>query len=480
MIQSILIVGGGSAGWIAAIALARSLGKDTRISLVESSDISTVSVGESTNPTTQKFHRRIGLDEKEFMRASNGTYKLSIRFADFHRKGKAYHHAFGEPVGWPGDPRNMFFRNGADNQHISAHLADRHKFYDSGIVRRYGEQEYGYQVDTDRYGAHLRTLSLAAGVEHFVDTVTQVVLGEQGEISCVETANSGVLKADMFIDCTGFRSLLLGKALQEEYKPINHLLLNDRAVAMRVPYVDRELELDTATNCAALSAGWCWNIPLWNRRGNGYVYSSEYLSESDAEQEFRTCLGEERVRDLNALHIKMRHGRFARSWVKNCVAIGLSAGFIEPLESTGLALTQLSAMNLVDALMTPDLEQSRKQYNRKINTRFDITVDYILAHYVLTDREDSEYWKYIKYECDRPDSFEDILQAAREHRVPPQFLPGSNIEHYYGFYAWNVIFSGNGVYDKEIRNRFNPDIESVHSHYQALRETVYEGVGQDD
>lgn len=476
MVKSILIVGGGSAGWITAIACARLLGKDTKISLIESSDIPTVSVGESTNPTTQTFNRRIGLDEKEFMKASNGTYKLSIRFSDFHQKGENYHHAFGSPVGWVGDHRYLFFQNGADSQHISAQLADRHKFYDPGIINRYGEQEYGYQVDTDRYGAHLRTLSKAAGVEHFVDTVTQVVLGEQGDISHVETANSGALKADIFIDCTGFRSLLLGKALGEPYKPINHLLLNDKAVAMRVPYVDRERELDTATNCAALSAGWCWNIPLWSRRGNGYVYSSQYLSESDAEQEFRNYLGEERVRDLGAVHINMRHGRFTRSWVKNCIAIGLSAGFIEPLESTGLALTQLSVTNLVEALKAPDLEESRKQYNRKINSRFDITVDFIQAHYVLSAREDTEYWRYIKYECPRTDNFEEILQAVREYRVPYQFLPESGIDHYYGFYAWNVIFSGNAVYERKIRNRFNPDLESVHSHYQALRNSVYEGV----
>jgi tryptophan 6-halogenase len=505
-INRILIVGGGSSGWMSAAMLHQL--RDVEITLVEASDIPIIGVGESTNSITRRFHTQLGLDEKAFMRAANAAFKIGIRFANFNRNGGAFFHPFGLPSGMrapslgpagspqrPGAPastravatprpslgpmddrpmRDFFFRRNAQHQYLAAHIANlRNQFMIEGASNRV--LLHAYQLDAGLYGDHLKRLYRAKGVRHVVGKITDVERGASGEIAAVHVDGSSPLTADLYVDCSGFRSLLLGTALGEPFRSINHLLLNDKAIAARVPYVDKSDELVTYTNCTALSAGWVWEIPLWSRLGTGYVYSSAFLSRSDAEAEFREFWGANRLRDVELAHIDIRAGRHERAWVGNCVGLGPSYGFIEPLESTGLALTQVAVLDLATALRGGAATAVERQvFNRRQGDLFDNTRDFVLAHYALTEREDTEYWRHIRYALPIPDSLAEILMRARaktygsltDFRDPSLFYRALN---------WNAILSGMGFFDQESELEVGIDLPRTDVHADLLKRLVYDG-----
>lgn len=407
-IKKILIVGGGTSGWMTACLLAKRL-ENIEITLIESSEIPTVGVGEATIVQMNIFLREMGLIEKDWMPACNATYKEGIRFQDFYQKGSHYWHPF---------------------QPIKLELTDYwiHKYHQEGLsvdsyfdycysntVRNQNNRIdietkinldkirnvfYTYHLDAGLFAQHLKTsIAIPGGVKHIVDDVTEVNLAEDGSVSGIETGANGALKADLYVDCSGFRSLLLGDKLGDPYIDYNDRIPNDRAIAVRMPYQDRGREMRPYTGATALDAGWVWNIPLWQRIGTGYVYSSSYKSEEEAERELRQHLGEERVQDLPFHHIRMKIGKYKNSWKKNVVAIGLAAGFIEPLESTGIELAQLGAAFLSWFLKKNCSSRtiSQRLYNSKMQSVYDEIADYIQLHYILTDREDTDYWRDQKY-----------------------------------------------------------------------------------
>ncbi len=407
-IKSILIVGGGTSGWITACILSKHL-DDVEITLVESSDIPTIGVGEATIIHLNDFLHAMGLKEGNWMPYCNATYKEGIYFRDFYQKGAQYWHPF---------------------QYIHPELTDIwiHKYYKEGLsvdsyfdycysntVRNKNNRIdleskhdrdktrgflYTYHLDAGLFADHLKKfVAIPNGVKHIVDDVTDAKLAEDGSISGIETTSNGTLTAELYVDCSGFKSMLLGGKLQEPYLDYNHRIPNDRAIAVRIPYQDRDREMNPFTSATALDAGWVWNIPLWHRIGTGYVYSSQYKSEDEAELELRRHLGEERVKDLPFHHIRMKIGKFEKTWKKNVVAIGLAGGFIEPLESTGIELAQLGAEYLCRCLKTSRSNRlvSQQLYNTKMQGVYDETADYIQLHYILTDREDTDYWRDQKY-----------------------------------------------------------------------------------
>ena len=460
--MKILVVGGGSSGWMTAAFLSRTL-VQAQVTVIESSDIPIIGVGESTNRTMHYFQEALELDEKAFMRASNAAYKIAIRFSGFNRSGGVFYHPFGSP-----DSREEFlFKPNAAARIKTYHVAEAGNLFSKDCI-------YAYQLDAGLYGQYLKNECKRLNeVRHIVDNVMGVELTENGEIARIQTEKSGPLVADLYIDCSGFKSLLLGEALGEPFESYNKFLLNDRAIAARVPYVDKERELTTYTNCTALSAGWVWNIPLWSRIGTGYVYCSGFLSKEEAETEYREFLGTERVKDLQFNHLNIRTGRHARAWVGNCVGIGISYGFLEPLESTGLSLTQLSILDLTSTLLSgaPGHVQS-DMFNRRQAEIFDATRDFVMAHFVLTTRDDTPYWRHIRYENALPDSLVNVLTGARNGSYE---LIDSQPNKFYQSLNWNMILSGMGVFGEQSEPRPGIDLSTLTIHARFLKEKVFGG-----
>jgi tryptophan 7-halogenase len=445
-IRSIAIVGGGTAGWMAAATLARVL-KGVRITVVESPDIGTVGVGEATIPTILGFNKWLGFDEDDFMRRTQATIKLGIEFRDWSRLGHRYFHPFG-PLGQPiemvafhhywlklkalGDPAPL-----ADYS-LNAVATRLGRFArpprDPGLVA--SSLAYAFHFDAALYGQFLREFALARGVQRLERRIVDVELrGDDGFIAELVLENGEKIAADFFIDCSGFRSLLLGQALGVGYEDWSHWLPCDRAVA--VP-CDLGGDLSPCTRSTAHDAGWQWRIPLQHRIGNGYVYCSSHVNDDEAAA---TLLRNLDGRPLAAPRfLRFTTGRRKQIFHRNCLALGLAAGFLEPLESTSIHLIQSGISKLMgvfpDRTFNPD---DLAEYNRVAIQEFDQVRDFIVLHYCATERSDSALWNYcrtmpipetLRYKIDQFRSCARIVQYGDELFTPASFAAvaiGQNI-----------------------------------------------------
>ncbi|MEM6930590.1 MAG: tryptophan halogenase family protein [Myxococcota bacterium] len=436
-LKSIVIVGGGSAGWLSACYLQRALGDHVAITLIESSTILPVGVGESTLPTLGPTMAFLGFDEADWMPAVGATYKAAIRFRDWtydagsERKPEFFHPFIGRP-----EPRAMPFERpylpqvepGLSIIHYA--LRDRQSGMTDNLAerltpgpelvrrclspRQFGEAEpavsYGYHVDAGLLGGFLRDEAKHRGVRHIVDDVVDVVMSDPDRISHLLTKQGEALHADLFIDCSGFRGLLLNKALQAPFESFGQHLLCDAAVAMGMP---SDTAIEPCTTSHALSAGWSWNVPLFHRRGAGYVYSSRFASPEEAEAELRTFLGA--PADAPARHLRMRVGHTPEAWRGNCVGIGLSAGFIEPLEATGIFLVEYGLACLIKLLPNREATQARRRaYNKLMGQIFSDILDFVVLHYHGSHREDTPFWRAARSDDTLTESLADKLEFFEE------------------------------------------------------------------
>jgi tryptophan halogenase len=421
-IKNILIVGGGTAGWVAATCLNRFLDPQLcRITLVESANIGTIGVGEATVPPLVGFLRAMGIDEAAFMKASNATYKLGIKFIDWQRGADPVWHPFGV-VGAPrvgGLPLfHHWLRERQDGRDASPYtsyslhalLGDMNRgphplganpLASSAIIQ---QGAYAYHLDARAFAGFLRELAVGRGVRHIIDEVGRVVLDPRGFISHVDTAAHGPLQADLFIDCTGFAAKLIEGSLDDRFISWADRLLCDSAAVLPLP---NDGDFHPYTRSTALSAGWCWRIPLRHRVGSGYVYSSRYLDRAQAAAELKAHVGQP---EGEPMHLAMKVGRRENFWVRNCVAIGLSAGFLEPLESTGIYLAQKSVEMLLDYFPDTGFDPLLiDRYNRRVAREYDEASDFIVLHYLLNSREDSEFWRAAR-DLPPPDSLARTLE----------------------------------------------------------------------
>jgi tryptophan halogenase len=419
-VNKVVIVGGGSAGWMTAAYLIKTF-PNKQIVVLESPDIPIVGVGESTLASITEFRDYLGIDEKDFMQKTNASYKMSIKFTDFYSEnGGSFHYPFGKPNfektasgfddwfqikhTYPDTPLTDFVQS----YFPSSFLFENNKFAtnESGVYSPYNKKtDVAYHFDATMFGLWLKeSYCIPRGVSYIEGTVVDAITSKNG-IEALKLNNNSEVHADLFIDCTGFKSILLGGFLKEEFISYEDLLPNNSAWACQVPYKEKEKELEPFTHCTALKNGWCWNIPLWSRLGTGYVFSNKYISSDEALEEFKSYLmskkmivprTKEEVESFDYRLIKMRVGIHKRTWVKNVVAIGLSAGFIEPLESNGLFTVTNFVSKLAKTLLREDVSKfDIDVYNIAVYGVFRKFAEFVAMHYALSHRDDSLYWQNI-------------------------------------------------------------------------------------
>lgn len=394
--RRIVVVGGGAAGWMAAMALATALPGST-VELVESEEIGIIGVGEATFPSIRAFHKILGIDEADFLRATNGTYKLGIEFCDWRVQGERYFHTFGDfgPLTgsqslWGQHRRLADTGLGAlSEQCLPNVMASQGRFQtppEQGDL-----YNYAYHFDAVLYAGFLRTLAERRGVRRTEGRIVDVARRADGGVNELRLADGRVVGGDLFIDCSGFASLLLGRTLEEPFVDFSHWLPVDRAWAC--PTGRTGAGLAPYTRATALEAGWAWRIPLRNRTGNGHVFASRHIGEERALAQLLAQLDSPALAEPRLLRFTTGHR--ARFWVKNVVALGLSSGFLEPLESTSIFLVQSGLARLIEALLPGVAPDARvvATYNAGLVRQFERVRDFIILHYRLTARRDSALWR---------------------------------------------------------------------------------------
>jgi tryptophan halogenase len=416
LIKNIVIVGGGTAGWLTAAVIAAKHKNQSEngltVTLIESSDIPTVGVGEGTWPTMKNTMQQIGLKESELFSRCHAVFKQGGKFVDWvHGNGDFYYHPFTVPLGYGRLDLAPYVSN-IENYAVESNF--QHHVCEAGLAprtmaeREYGGQcNYAYHLDAGEFAQLLKEHSTQKlNVKHVIGTVKDVNLREDGAIASVTLQDEQNIQGDIFVDCTGLACLLLGKALDVPFVSQNDVLFNDTALAMHVPYPESSSPIASHTIATAQNAGWIWDIGLTHRRGVGHVYSSEYLSDDQAEANLQQYLGEA-GKGLTPRKISFNSGHREKFWHKNCVAVGMSAGFVEPLEATAIMLVEISARYIADNMPADDniMAITAKRFNQQMDYRWQRIIDFLKLHYMLTKRPEP-YWQD---HC-KPDKIPESLQ----------------------------------------------------------------------
>lgn len=459
MNKKVVIVGGGTAGWLTAGYLAKILSyglpSGLDITLIESPDIGIVGVGEGTFPSIRKTFSRIELDEDSLVREASATFKQGIRF-----------------VNWRGFPDSQ----GADQYFHPFQISSQHSEFDllpywllgvagdaswesvstvqqrvadarraPKLITQHGHSgllNYAYHFDAVELARLLRRKAVSFGVKHIEDTVDQVIVGENGFIDRLVTRANGDLRADLYVDCTGFKAQLIGQALGVPFKSMRSQVFANRAVALQVPYDQPGGPIESQTISTAQECGWTWDIGLSGRRGVGYVYSTDHTSDERAEQVLRTYVGAS-ARSCDVRFLNFEAGYRQTQWKNNCVAIGLSCGFIEPLEATGIGFAEIAALILSNLFpWENNYDVSAEQFNSIMTRRYEHVVDFIKLHYCLTQRVDNDFWR----DNVRAESMSDSLKARlqRWRYRAPSFLDMDPNHDIFTEANWQYVLYGMG------------------------------------
>lgn len=528
-IESVVIIGGGSSGWMTAAALSK-LCPHLEIALIESDNVKTVGVGESTLGHINRYLSLLDLKDEDWMPHCNATYKNSIRFTNFRvGNGEVFEYPFG--IDWDFTDKHAGIDSWShvkliDDSYTEETFAE---FYNSNtFLAKYNKQtrnkdrairgfnfkyDTAYHMDAELFGEYLKeNIALPNGVKHFIGNIT----GHRKKgvndhtIDYLIMNDDTAIFADLFIDCTGFKSLLLEEYMGVPFVSFDRKLANDKALACRIPYVDRENEMVNVTDCHALNNGWVWTIPLWNRIGTGYVYSSRFCTDAEAEAEFRAHLAKtdpERAENAEMMKINIRHGKRKVAWYKNVVAIGLSYGFLEPLESTGLLTTHENVIKLVSMLNHRGGYVTRSEiegYNHAVDYEIESMRDFVSMHYAFSMREDTPYWRW----CTQLNEYSPLAlnDFVQKHVTYEAFTKDTIVNN-----SWNTNMNGilyiaaglgmtsvpyrkaldlfleenhisiDVVYDtkrkyEQYRDHIVEYIKKLPSHYEFLRDEIYGSV----
>jgi tryptophan halogenase len=405
MIKRVVVVGGGTAGWMTAAALSKVLGTQNHtITLVESAEIGTVGVGEATIPQIRLFNDLLGFDEDDFVRRTNGTFKLGIRFVNWRRDGQSYIHPFGL---YGTDMDGIEFHHFMLRQAAMGGSQDYGRYNAEIMAIREGKfgraradasgmprMNYAFQFDASLYAVFLREYAEARGIVRREGRIVRVHQNaESGDVTAVELQSGERIEGDLFIDCSGFRGLLIEETLKAGYDDWSQWLPCNRAAA--VPTEKAEGPIEVYTRSTAREAGWQWHIPLQHRTGNGYVFSSEFISEDEACEKLLSRLEGKPLKDPKVLRFVT--GRRRKSWSHNVLAFGLSSGFLEPLESTSIHLVQVGISKLLAMFPKNGIEPAVvDQYNREMAAEYINVKDFLIAHYHVTERDETPFWRYCR------------------------------------------------------------------------------------
>ncbi|WP_233392380.1 tryptophan halogenase family protein [Roseateles caseinilyticus] len=442
--RRIVIAGGGTAGWMMAALMSKLLGRQLDIKLVESEEIGTVGVGEATIPALHTFHNLLGINEPEFMAATNATFKLGIQFEGWKNIGQDYFHSFGTTGTdhWSAGFQHFWLKGRAEG--IARPYTDYNPETVAAHANRFAHLprnglNYAYHLDAGRYAKYLRAMSEAHGVQRIEGKIAAVLQdgpdGKAGDITALQMQDGSRIDGELFIDCTGFRSLLLGETLGVGYEDWSHWLPCDRAVAVQTASV-REAWPYTRSICHPF--GWQWRIPLQHRVGNGLVYSSKLLSDADAPEVLKRNVEGELL--IQPRVIKFLPGQRHKVWERNCIAVGLASGFIEPLESTSIHLIQRSAIRLMQLFPAGGIKPADvDEFNQQSQRELEHIRDFIVLHYHANERTDSELWRHVR-EMQVPATLRHRIELFREsarvfHPSDELFAPNS----------WIQVMMGQGI-----------------------------------
>lgn len=447
-IKKIVIVGGGTAGWMTAAALSSLLDKtQVSITLVESEQIGTVGVGEATLPHLRFFIKRLGIDEQEFMRCTNATYKTGIEFINWGQVGESYLHPFGD---FGQSINGVDFHHYWVKQQQAGDKTDIGEYSLPVVASKLGKFDYpstdeqsilstfsyAFHLDAGLFAKFLREYSEEKGLVRTEGLVKQVKQDEKtGFISSVTLESGQTIEGDLFIDCSGFRGLLIEQTLKTGYDDWRHWLPCDRAIAIPCETMSAPLPYTKAT---ARDAGWQWRIPLQNRVGNGHIYSSSYMDDATALDVLLQGLDAKPTGDPNFL--RFTTGRRKKAWNKNCVAIGLSGGFLEPLESTSIHLIQLGIMKLLEFFPDKSCDEVKStEYNRMMSLEFERLRDFLVLHYNATRRNDTDFWNDVRT-MKLPDGLHHKMSLFKERGHVVQYTEGLFLKA-----SWLAVYLGQGV-----------------------------------
>lgn len=466
--QRLIIAGGGTAGWMAAAAFTRLLGKEVDVTLIESSEIGTVGVGEATIPTLVFFHKLLKINEQEFMAQTNATFKLGINFENWKDLEHAYLHAFGVTGKdcWAAGFQHFWMRG------LKEGLAT--DFGDYCLERKAAEANkfahlpnnglnYAYHIDATRYAGFLRNLAEKEGLRRIDSTIKEVTTREQdGFITALTLASGEVIEGDFFVDCTGFKGLLIEKALHTGYEDWSHWLPCDSAVAVQTESVGEPIPY---TRCIAHEAGWQWRIPLQNRVGNGMVFCSNYFSDDEVIEKLLNNVEGKPLNDPRVIHF--RTGKRRKQWNRNCLALGLASGFLEPLESTSIHLIQQGIVRFLRMFPTAGIVQEDiDEFNRQADFDIEHIRDFIILHYHVTNRTDSPFWRHCR-QMDIPASLRHRIDLFK--KTGRVFREGSELFDD----SWQQVMIGQGLMPQS----YHPIVDTMsRQELETLLNSIKQGI----
>lgn len=539
-IKTITIVGGGSSGWMTA-ALLSKLCPQFNITLVESKTVPTVGVGESTLGHINRYLKLLDLKDEDWMKACNATYKNSIRFTNFAKNDKTsfeypfvdgYDFSFADKELHTWSELSALYPKEFDSQSFAKFYAmsntllathNKQSTNQDGMLPHYNfEADTAYHMDAGLFGQYLKDkIAIPNGVTHMYNDVHSFIKDEDGNIAQIMFADATYMQSDLWIDCTGFKSILLEQFMGEQFLSFESHLANNKAWAVRLPYTDRKNQMHNVTDCHALGNGWVWNIPLWNRIGTGYCYSSRFIDSTSALEEFkahlRTCNNPEFVDadDTKFFHIDIKHGRRRRAWSHNVVGIGLAYGFIEPLESTGLLTTHENIIKLAQSLSSRNgyvTNTERTNYNMACEYDVENFKEFVSMHYAYSQRTDTPYWRWATQWNDyEPDAGTNIVKKYNGYNSIGMLLAQNNA--FAGEQQGaNFVLAGLGVRPVAIpefvsarsqytilnqgkrhdelqhikekffnqHDKYEKYVKDLPSHYEFLKQNIYGGIDEHD